>query len=283
MAKIIGIIVVIASVLGGFMLSGGQFMALVHPFEVLIIGGAALGAFLQANPGSMFMQVFKKSLSMFSSRFSHAYYLEVLKLVYEILNKSRREGMMAIEADIEEPSASPIFSKYPSILKDERITAYICDYLRIMSSGNMAPHELEGLFDMEIASLKEELEHPSHAVAKVADGMPAMGIVAAVLGIVITMSILAEADNAMIGYKVGSALVGTFLGILASYGFFGPLAAALEHDAKEEINVFEAIKAGLVASASGMPPSLAVEFSRKVLYPAHRPSFSELEQAMRGN
>jgi chemotaxis protein MotA len=283
MAKIIGIIVVIASVLGGFILSGGQFMALVHPFEVLIIGGAALGAFLQANPGSMFMRVFKKSLSMFSSRFSHAYYLEVLKLVYEILNKSRREGMMAIEADIEEPSASPIFSKYPSILKDERITAYICDYLRIMSSGNMAPHELEGLFDMEIASLKEELEHPSHAVAKVADGMPAMGIVAAVLGIVITMSILAEADNAMIGYKVGSALVGTFLGILASYGFFGPLAAALEHDAKEEINVFEAIKAGLVASASGMPPSLAVEFSRKVLYPAHRPSFSELEQAMRGN
>jgi len=283
MAKIIGIIVVIASVLGGFMLSGGQFMALVHPFEVLIIGGAALGAFLQANPGSMFMRVFKKSLSMFSSRFSHAYYLDVLKLVYEILNKSRREGMMAIEADIEEPSASPIFSKYPSILKDERITAYICDYLRIMSSGNMAPHELEGLFDMEIASLKEELEHPSHAVAKVADAMPAMGIVAAVLGIVITMSVLAEADNAQIGQKVGTALVGTFLGILASYGFFGPLAAALEHDAKEEINVFEAIKAGLVASASGMPPSLAVEFSRKVLYPAHRPSFSELEQAMRGN
>ena len=283
MAKIIGIIVVIASVLGGFILSGGQFMALVHPFEVLIIGGAALGAFLQANPGSMFMRVFKKSLSMFSSRFSHAYYLEVLKLVYEILNKSRREGMMAIEADIEEPEASPIFGKYPSILKDQRMTAYLCDYLRIMSSGNMAPHELEGLFDMEIASLKEELEHPSHAVAKVADAMPAMGIVAAVLGIVITMSVLAEADNAQIGQKVGTALVGTFLGILASYGFFGPLSGALEHDAKEELNIYEAIKAGLVASASGMPPSLAVEFSRKVLYPAHRPSFSELEQAMRGN
>jgi chemotaxis protein MotA len=282
MAKIIGIIVVFASVLGGFILSGGQFMALVHPFEVMIIGGAALGAFLQANPGSMFMHVFKKSLKMFSSRFTHTFYLEVLRLVYEILNKSRREGMMAIEADIEEPAASPIFSKYPAILKDQRMTAYICDYLRIMSSGNMAPHELEGLFDMEISSLKEELEHPAHAVAKVADGMPAMGIVAAVLGIVITMSVLAEADNAMIGYKVGSALVGTFLGILASYGFFGPLSAALEHDAKEELNVYEAIKSGLVASASGMPPSLAVEFARKALYPAHRPSFTELEQAMRG-
>ncbi|QLC73562.1 flagellar motor stator protein MotA [Pseudomonas sp. LPB0260] len=283
MAKIIGIIVVLASVIGGFILSGGKFMALVHPFEVMIIGGAALGAFLQANPGSTFMHVFKKSLKMFSSRFTHTFYLEVLKLLYEILNKSRREGMMAIEADLEEPAASPIFSKYPAILKDERMTAYICDYLRIMSSGNMAPHELEGLFDMEMASLKEELEHPAHAVAKVADGMPAMGIVAAVLGIVITMSILAEADNAQIGEKVGTALVGTFLGILASYGFFGPLSNALEHDAKEELNVYESIKAALVASASGMPPTLAVEFARKTLFPAHRPSFTELEQAMRGN
>lgn len=283
MVKIIGIIVVFGCVLGGFILSGGQFMALVHPYEVLIIGGAALGAFLQANPGSMFMTVFKKSLSMFGSRFTHTYYLEVLKLLYEILNKSRREGMMAIEADVEDPNASPIFSKYPAVLKDARMTAFICDYLRIMSSGNMAPHELEGLFDMELTSLKEEVEHPAHAVAKVADGMPAMGIVAAVLGIVITMSILAEADNAQIGQKVGTALVGTFLGILGSYGFFGPLANALEHDAKEELNLYEAIKATLVASASGMPPTLAVEFGRKVLYPAHRPSFSELEQAMRGS
>ncbi|WP_120994194.1 flagellar motor stator protein MotA [Stutzerimonas urumqiensis] len=283
MVKIIGIIVVFASVLGGFVLSGGKIGALIHPFEVMIIGGAALGAFLQANSGSTFMLVFKKSLSMFSSKFTHTYYLDVLKLIYEILNKSRREGMMAIEADIEDPAASPIFSKYPGILKDERMTAFVCDYLRIMSSGNMAPHELEGLFDMELSSLKEELEHPSHAVSAIADGMPAMGIVAAVLGIVITMSILAEADNAMIGYKVGSALVGTFLGILASYGFFAPLAASLGHDAKEELNVYEAIKASLVASASGMPPTLAVEFGRKVLYPAHRPSFSELEQAMRGS
>ncbi|MCQ4294144.1 flagellar motor stator protein MotA [Pseudomonas stutzeri] len=282
MVKIIGIIVVFASVLGGFVLSGGKIGALIHPFEVMIIGGAALGGFLQANPGSTTMLVFKKSLKMFSTRFTHAYYLEVLSLLYSILNKSRREGMMAIEADLEDPAASPLFSKYPGFLQDERMTAFTCDYLRIMSSGNMAPHELEGLFDMELNSLKEELDHPAHAVSKVADGLPAMGIVAAVLGIVITMSILAEADNAMIGYKVGSALVGTFLGILASYGFFGPLASALEHDAKEELNVYEAIKATLVASASGMPPTLAVEFGRKVLYPAHRPSFAELEQAMRG-
>jgi chemotaxis protein MotA len=283
MAKIIGIIVVIASVLGGFVLSGGKIGALIHPFEVLTIGGAALGAFLQANPGSTTKIVFKKALQMFGNRFTHKYYLEVLGMLYEILNKSRREGMMAIEADLEEPSASPIFSKYPAILKDERMTAFVCDYLRIMSSGNMAPHELEGLFDMELGSLKEELEHPAHAVAKIADGLPAMGIVAAVLGIVITMSALATASNAEIGEKVGTALVGTFLGILAAYGFFGPLSAALEHDAKEELNLYESIKATLVASASGMPPTLAVEFGRKVLLPAHRPSFSELEQAMRGS
>ena len=282
MAKIIGIIVVFGSVLGGFILSGGKFMALIHPFEVMIIGGAALGAFLQANPGSTFMHVFKKSLKMFSTRFTHSFYLDVLKMLYEILNKSRREGMMAIEADVEDPNASPIFSKYPTVLADAHMTAFVCDYLRIMSSGNMAPHELEGLFDQELESLKEELEHPAHAVAKVADGMPAMGIVAAVLGIVITMSILASASNAQIGEKVGTALVGTFLGILASYGFFAPLSAALEHDAKEEMNLYAAIKATLVASASGMPPTLAVEFGRKVLLPAHRPSFSELEQAMRG-
>ena len=282
MAKIIGIIVVFASVLGGYVLSHGQIAALIQPFEVMIIGGAALGAFLQSNPGSMTMHVLKKSLKMFSSRFTHAFYIEVLSLVYEILNKSRREGMMAIEADIEDASASPIFAKYPAVLKDERMTAFICDYLRIMSSGNMAPHELEGLFDMELLSMKEELEHPSHAVTGIADGLPGFGIVAAVLGIVVTMASLGDGDKAAIGGHVGAALVGTFLGILAAYGFFGPLAQCLAHDAKEEMNVYEGIKAALVASASGMPPSLAVEFGRKVLYPAHRPSFAELEQAVRG-
>ena len=282
MSKIIGIIVILGSVLGGYLLSGGKIAAIIQPFEVLIIGGAALGAFLQANPGSTFMTVLKKAPKMFSNRFTHTFYLEVLGMLYEVLNKSRREGMMAIEADVEDPGASPIFSKYPAVLKDDRMTAYICDYLRIMSSGNMAPHELEGLFDMELGSLKEDLEHPAHAVTRVADGLPGFGIVAAVLGIVITMALLGQGSQAEIGHHVAAALVGTFLGILAAYGFVGPLSNALEHDAKEELNLYEAIKACLVASASGMPPSLAVEVGRKVLLPAHRPSFAELEQAVRG-
>jgi len=283
MLKIAGFLVVIGAVLGGFMASGGHIAALWHPFEILIIGGAAFGAFLVANSGSVVKKTLKAGPAiMFGHRFSKAYYLDVLGLLYEVLNKSRREGMMSIEADIEEPAESPIFSKYPAILKDKHMTEFVCDYLRIMSTGNMAPHELEALFDVEISSLTEELLEPSHATTRVADALPGFGIVAAVLGIVITMSILGDAEKSEIGEKVGTALVGTFLGILAAYGFVGPFASAMEHDAHEEANTYEAIKMTLVASAQGLPPALAVEFGRKSLLPEHRPSFLELEESVKG-
>lgn len=282
MIKILGILVVFGSVLGGYVLSGGHIAAIIQPFEVLIIGGAAFGAFMQANPGNATVHIFKKSLQMFGNRINKNLYIDVLKLLYDILNKSRREGLMAIEADIEEPAASAIFSKYPAILKDAQMTDFLCDYLRIMSTGNMAPHEFEGLFDMELESMKGELNHAGHAVHRVADALPGFGIVAAVLGIVVTMAMLGQADQNELGVHVGAALVGTFLGILAAYGFVGPLASSLDHDAQMELNLYECIKATLVASASGMPPTLAVEFGRKVLYPSGRPSFSELEQAIRG-
>lgn len=273
---------VFGSVLGGYVLSGGHIAAIIQPFEVLIIGGAAFGAFMQANSGKAVAHVFKKSLQMFGNRINKALYVDVLKLLYDILNKSRREGLMAIEADIEEPEASAIFSNYPAVLKDAQMTAFICDYLRIMSTGNMAPHEFEGLFDMELESIKGELTHAGTSVHGVADALPGFGIVAAVLGIVVTMAMLGEADQNELGVHVGAALVGTFLGILAAYGFVGPLANSLDYDAKMELNLYESIKATLVASASGMPPTLAVEFGRKVLFPAGRPSFAELEEAIRG-
>ncbi len=273
---------VFGSVLGGYVLSGGHIAAIIQPFEVLIIGGAAFGAFMQANSGKAVANVFKKSLQMFGNRINKALYVDVLKLLYDILNKSRREGLMAIEADIEEPEASAIFSNYPAVLKDAQMTAFICDYLRIMSTGNMAPHEFEGLFDMELESIKGELTHAGTSVHGVADALPGFGIVAAVLGIVVTMAMLGEADQNELGVHVGAALVGTFLGILAAYGFVGPLANSLDYDAKMELNLYESIKATLVASASGMPPTLAVEFGRKVLFPAGRPSFAELEEAIRG-
>ena len=283
MLKIAGYLVVIGSVLGGFVMSGGAIAALWHPFEILIIGGAALGAFMVANNLTLVKRVFAKIPQIiFGHRFNKPFYLDVLGLLYEILNKSRREGMMAIEGDIEEPHESPIFAKYPAILKDQHMTAFICDYLRIMSTGTMAPHELEALFDVEISTLTDELGEPSHAMNRVADALPGFGIVAAVLGIVVTMSILGEADNAMIGEKVGTALVGTFLGILAAYGFVGPLSAAMAHEASEEANTYEAIKMCLVASAQGLPPALAVEFGRKALLSAARPSFVELESSVKG-
>lgn len=283
MLKIAGYLVVIASVFGGFVMTGGALAALWHPFEILIIGGAALGAFLVANNMGVVKKVFAKIPQIiFAQRFNKAFYLDVLGLLYEILNKSRREGMMAIEADIEEPQESPIFAKYPAIMKDAHMTAFICDYLRIMSTGTMAPHELESLFDVEISTLTDELGEPSHALSRVADALPGFGIVAAVLGIVLTMSILGEADNALIGEKVGTALVGTFLGILAAYGFVGPLSAAMQHEATEEANTYEAIKMCLVASAQGLPPALAVEFGRKALLSGHRPSFTELESSVKG-
>lgn len=283
MLKIAGFITVIACVLGGFMLSGGHLAALWHPFEILIIGGAATGAFMVANSMSVVMKTLKKvPIILFGHRFNKAFYLDVLGLLYEVLNKSRREGMMAIEVDIEEPDQSPIFSKYPAIMKDAHMVAFICDYLRIMASGNMAPHELEALFDVEISSLTEELNEPPHAVTRVADALPGFGIVAAVLGIVITMGILGDADNTEIGQKVATALVGTFLGIWAAYGFVGPFAAAMTSEATEEANTYEAIKMCLVASAQGLPPALAVEFGRKALLPGHRPSFTELEESVKG-
>ena len=244
MLKIGGYLVVLCSVLGGFMASGGKLAALWHPFEILIIGGAAFGAFLVANNMATIKKVFAKvPVIIFGHRFGKPFYLDVLGVLYEVLNKSRREGMMSIEADIEEPAESPIFSKYPAILKDKHMTEFICDYLRIMSTGNMAPHELEALFDVEISSLTEDK---------------------------------------MIGEKVATALVGTFLGIWAAYGFVGPFAAAMEHEAHEEINTYEAIKMCLVASAQGLPPALAVEFGRKALLPEHRPSFLELEESVKG-
>ena len=217
---------------------------------------------------------------MFGSRFNHTYYVEILTALYEILNKSRREGMMAIESDIEEPGSSPIFSKYPRLVQDTRMLAFTCDHLRIMASGNMAPHELEGLMDTGLGSLKEELEHNSHAVTRVADGLPGFGIVAAVLGIVVTMGLLGRGSGR--NRQARGCCAGGDLPRHPGRLRFRPLATCLEHDAKEELNVFEAIKVTFVAAASGMPPTLAVEFGRSVILPAHRPTFSEMDQAFRG-
>jgi chemotaxis protein MotA len=277
MLIIIGSIIVLACVAGGFVLSHGVLMALWQPYELLIIGGAALGAFVSANPMSVLKAVGKNLLTVLKgSKYKKALYLDLLSLIYDMLQKSRKEGLMSVEADIDAPHESPVFSKYPTILADHHIIDFICDYFRLMVGGNMNPFELENLMDIELATHHQEAEMPAQAVNKVGDALPGFGIVAAVLGIVITMASIGG-DPAVIGGHVASALVGTFLGILLAYGFVAPIAVAMEHAAREEAKFYQCIKVCLLAAVNGYSPAVAVEFGRKVMYSTERPSFTELE------
>lgn len=281
MALILGSIIVVACVLGGFVLSKGQLMALWQPLEVLIIFGAATGAFIISNPMHTIKETIGGVLRLLTgSPFNKAFYMDLLSLLYDIFDKSRKQGVMSIEEDIDNPAESQIFSRYPAVMKSDKLLAFITDYLRIISSGNMAPHELEGLMDMELENRQHELMEPSHAVAKVADALPGLGIVAAVLGIVITMSLLGGPPE-MIGLKVAAALVGTFLGIWMGYGFVGPTSTAMEHQAQYELRAYECAKAAILATVSGQAPQMAIEFGRKALPSDKRPAFQELNDHVR--
>jgi len=279
---IIGFIVVIGSVLGGFVLSHGQLGALWQPYELLIIGGAAFGAFLVANP----LKVVKACLGgiprlLKGSHYRKADYVDILAMLYDVLMKARREGMMAIERDVDEPANSELFQKYPKLLADKRLMEFTTDCLRLMVSGNFEAHELEQVLDIELETHSKEAGEPAHALQVLADSLPGFGIVAAVLGIVITMASIGGEASA-IGAHVAAALVGTFLGILLGYGFVGPLAAAMHHHAQEEAKAFEIIKMALVSSLRGYAPSVAVEFARKLLFSDMRPAFADLDTHLRG-
>ena len=283
MIQIIGSVVVLACVLGGFVLEGGHLLALWHPTEILIIVGAALGAFLTSQPLKVSKAAFSQALALPKGvRYKRDDYVDLLKLVYDILVKMRKEGLLAIESDIEKPEDSALFKKYPKILDDHHMVVFITDCLRLIVGGTLDPHELESLLEYELEIHHKEAHEPAHAVQKVADALPGFGIVAAVLGIVNTMSAIEGADTATIGHKVGAALVGTFLGILIAYGFIGPISTAMEHKANEEGKAFEVVKMALVASVRGYPPPVAVEFARKLLFSGVRPNFKDLEQELRG-
>ena len=281
MLLIIGAVIVIASVLGGYVLHGGNLLVLWQPTEILIIGGAAVGSFIIANPLHTIKEVAKGVLSQLTgSPYNKSFYMDLLSLMYEVFDKSRKQGVMAIEEDIDNPESSQIFSRYPAIIKSKYLLAFITDYLRIISSGNMATHELEGMMENEIESRQHELEEPAHAVNKIADALPGLGIVAAVLGIVITMNFLSEGPE-RIGLSVAAALVGTFLGIWMGYGFVGPTSIAMEHTAKYEIKAYECAKSAIVATVSGQAPQMAIEFGRKALPSDKRPGFQELYDPVR--
>jgi chemotaxis protein MotA len=283
MLQIIGSLVVVGCIVGGFMAEGGHILALWHPFEIVIIVGAAIGAFLISNPMKVVKAAVLGAIALPKGpRYKRDDYVSLLQLLYDILVKMRKEGVMAIERDTEAPHESALFKKYPKVLADHHMVEFITDCLRLIVGGNLDPHELESLLEYELETHHKEAHEPAHAVQKVADAMPGFGIVAAVLGIVNTMSALEGADTATIGHKVGAALVGTFLGILVSYGFIGPIAAAMEHLAQEEAKAFEVVKMALVASVRGYAPPVAVEFARKLLFSEVRPSFSDLEAHLKG-
>ncbi|WP_430460181.1 flagellar motor stator protein MotA [Thalassolituus sp. LLYu03] len=278
----IGLIIVIGSVLYGYVMSHGNLLALWQPFEILIICGSAFGAFILGNPGHVVLKCFKMIPQIImGSKVNKAMYMDVLGLVYDILNKARREGIMAIEADVESPASSAIFSRYPAIQANEELSHFIADYFRIIAAGNLTSFELESLMDQEIDARLHELEQPGNAVSKVADGLPGFGIVAAVLGIVITMGAI-DGEISEIGAHVAAALVGTFSGVFLAYGVVAPISTVMRHLAEEEIKLYEAVKSCIIASLNGLPPQLAVEFGRKSLFTHGRPSFTEVESKVRG-
>lgn len=260
------------------MLSHGQLLALWQPFELLIIGGAALGAFVIANPPKIIRQVIKGLPGLLrGSKYDKAMYMDLLALLYDIFAKARKEGLMALENDVEEPEQSEIFRRYPRILENHHALAFICDYLRLMVGGSMNPFEIESLMDMELDTHHTESALAGAAMNTVADAFPGFGIVAAVMGVVITMGSLGEAPE-VLGAHIAAALVGTFLGVLLGYGFAQPMAMALNHHAREEAKFLECIKVCILATLNGYTPQIAVEFGRKVLYSTERPGFIELEQ-----
>jgi len=283
MLAIIGSVIVLASVMGSFMMEGGSLLLLWHPSEFIIILGAALGAFMASNSLKVVKGSFAAAIGLLKGpRYGRADYLDLLKLLYDILVKIRKSGMLAIEADIEQPHKSKMFTDYPRILADHHMIEFITDCLRLIVGGNLDPHELESLLEYELETHHQEAQQPAHAVQRVADALPGFGIVAAVLGIVDTMASIDGADTGTIGRKVGAALVGTFLGILVAYGFIGPIAAAIEHRVHEEGKAFEVVKMALVASVRGYAPPVAVEFARKLLWSDVRPTFADLENHLKG-
>jgi chemotaxis protein MotA len=281
---IVGFIMVVGCVFGGYLIAGGHLMALVEPaaIEMLIIGGGALGAFIAANSMTTAKAAMAASLALLKApRFGREEYIQLLKLLYELLMKMRKDGQMAIESHVDSPADSPIFQKYPKVLADHHLVDFMTDCLRLMIGGNMAAHELEAVLEAELETHHHEAAAPAHALQKVADALPAFGIVAAVLGIVKVMSVVGSAPPSVVGAKVAAALVGTFLGILLGYGFVGPLAAAMEQRAHEDAKPLDIVKIALLSTVRGYAPQVALEFARKQLLSGIRPSFADLESELK--
>lgn len=280
MFLIIGYVIILASSLGTYALHG-SLLALWVPTEYVAIVGLTLGSFVAAND----LKVIKATVGALpgvlkGSKFNKAFYVDALAMLFEVLSKVRKEGLMSIEGDVENPEASPIFSKYPNLVHDHHIMEFVTDYLRMMVGGNLNTVEIESLMDVELETHHHEAAEPGHVVQKLGDAVPAFGIVVAVMGVVNVMGSVGS-PPAVLGKMIGGALVGTFLGILISYGFVQPVASLLEQKAHAGSTIYRCIKMVLLASMSGYAPQVAIEFGRKTLGSHERPGFAELEEELK--
>ncbi len=279
MLFLVGLAIVIGSVLGGYGVHG-DLSVLVQPLELVIIGGSAVGAFVISNPKPVLAAAGKHlGRLMKGAPFSKANYLELLTLLYSVFKLAKIKGPLVLEAHIENPEESDLFAEFPGFLKNHHAVEFLCDYLRLITMGSDNPHELEALMDEDLGTHHDEAHAVANAFTAMGDGLPAFGIVAAVLGIIITMGSITEPPE-ILGELIGAALVGTFLGILLSYGVVGPIGKNLEAYANAEAKYYECMKQGLLAYLQGYAPQVCVEFARKTLFSHERPSFQELEEAV---
>jgi chemotaxis protein MotA len=282
MFAIIGIVLVIGAILGGYLMEHGQILVLVQPAELIIILGASIGTILIANPAATIKKLAGGLAGVFGSDLrSKEFYLENLKMLYDLFNHARKNGLPKLESDMDNPQKSAVFSKYPKFLKDHHAVNFLCDTLRMFISGGVEPLDLDQLMELDMEVHHQESHDPVNALTSTADALPGLGIVAAVLGVVITMGALGGPPEE-IGKKVAAALVGTFLGILLCYGFFGPMAAKMSRNLDSEARYYNVLRLGIMAFCKGSAPILAVEFARRGVPAGVRPKFQELENLCRG-
>jgi chemotaxis protein MotA len=282
MIAIIGFIVVSGAIAGGYLMEHGNLYVLFQPAEVVIIFGAAFGAFLVASPMKVIKSTAGSVLKIFNNKpFVKADYLEVLMLLSEIFYKIRKQGLVSIEGDVDAPQESAIFKNYPKVLKNHHAITFITDTLRMVITTTIEPHELESLMETELEEHHEDSMIPSKSMANTADALPGLGIVAAVLGVVLTMGKIGEPPE-VLGHSIGAALVGTFLGVLMCYGFVGPMSKNLEYIAQEDLQYLNVLKIALKSFVSNnAAPMVAIEFGRRAIPAKQRPDFVEVEEAVR--
>lgn len=280
MGFIVGVITVFVCVLGGYMAMGGKLAVLWQPFEAVIIVGAGIGAFIIGNTKDVikgttgaFGKIFK------GSQYKKENYVELICLLYQILKVAKTKGNLGLEQHIENPQDSALFQQFPGVMANESAVVFLCDYLRMLTLGSDDPNEMETLMDEEIEIVHHEHSQVAHAIQTMADGLPALGIVAAVLGVIKTMGSITEPPE-ILGKLIGGALVGTFLGVFVSYGFVAPMAAKAQAVYDAEIKYLYCIKAAILAHLHGSPPAVSVEFARKALMVHDRPTFYEVEEAV---